>query len=73
MSIEKYDVPRDLAGFCGPASVDSMIREAIKMCWILLPNDQRSLDVLRREIQRFVDRALKNLEEDAQAFGIQAT
>jgi hypothetical protein len=40
------------------------------MCWMMLPDDKKSVDVVESEIQRIVARALKNLREDCQAFGI---
>jgi ATP-dependent Clp protease ATP-binding subunit ClpC len=61
---------RKARGFLGPHAVDQMIRQAITMCWIMLPDDKRSISTVESEIRRLVDRALANLKEDAQAFGI---
>jgi hypothetical protein len=54
----------------GPQVVDQQVRQAISMCWMMLPDDKKSVDVVESEIQRIVARALKNLREDCQAFGI---
>ncbi len=70
MEIEKNEVPKELVDAIGPCSVDSMIREAVKLCWILLPKEARSPEGLRRQILRLVDRALKDMKDDAEAFGI---
>jgi len=58
-----------MRGFCGPGHVDHSIRQALQMCWIMLPDDKRNIDELERQFRRIVDRALKDLREDDQAFG----
>ena len=40
------------------------------MCWMMLPKDKKNPDAVAKEIHRIVERALTNLREDAQAFGI---
>ena len=54
----------------GPGMVDTQLREAIKWCWFMLPKEKRTVTGVQAEIRRLVDRALKDLEEDAAAFGI---
>mgnify|MGYP000980220232 CR=1 FL=1 len=54
----------------GPAQIDQQIRQAIHFCWILLPESNRNADEVERQMRRILDRALKDLREDAQAFGI---
>jgi hypothetical protein len=56
----------------GPMGADHAVRQAITTCWMMLPDDKKSIDVLETEIRRLVDRALKDLKEDTQAFGITA-
>lgn len=53
----------------GPQAVDQMIRQAISMCWVLIPEENRSVARVEQEIRRVVDRAIANLKEDNQAFG----
>ncbi len=53
----------------GPQAVDQQIRQAIHTCWMLLPDDQRSPELLEAEIRRVVERALANFKEDAKSFG----
>jgi len=52
-----------------PAMVDQLVRQALQMCWMMLPNDKRNADELERQFRRIVDRALKDMREDDQAFG----
>ena len=52
----------------GPGQVDQMIRQAIQFCWMALPNDRRNLDEVASQIRRIVDRALRDLKEDGEAF-----
>jgi hypothetical protein len=54
----------------GPETVDQMLRTAVSMCWILLPDDRKNVDAVEHEIRRLVDRIIANLREDAKAFGI---
>jgi hypothetical protein len=54
----------------GPQAVDQAIREAIATCWMMLPDDKRSVDAVEAEIRRLTDRALKEFREDASVFGL---
>ncbi len=54
----------------GPDSVDREIRQAMRICWITLPDDRKTVDELEKQIRRLVDRAIKDLREDADAFGL---
>ena len=55
--------------FFGPAGVDTMLREAVKMCWAIMPKERRSVEGVTQEIQRLVERVLRDLKEDATVFG----
>jgi ATP-dependent Clp protease ATP-binding subunit ClpA len=59
-----------MRAFMGPHAVDSLIRQAITLCWMMLPDDKKSVPEVESELRRIVDRALTNLKEDARAFGI---
>ena len=52
-----------------PAAVDQVVRNALQMCWMMQPKDKRNFDEVARQFRRIVDRALKDLGEDKQAFG----
>ena len=54
----------------GPQAVDQAIRQAISTCWIVVPDDKKNVTFVETEIRRIVDRALENLREDSEAFGI---
>jgi hypothetical protein len=56
--------------FMGPQAVDQAVRQAITTCWMLLPEGKKTVAAVEAEIRRLVERALQNLKEDAQAFGI---
>jgi len=53
----------------GPLLVDQAIRQAIQHCWMLLSEEERSAERVEQEIIRVVQRALRDLREDAVAFG----
>lgn len=54
----------------GPGQVDQMLRQAISFCWMALPKEQRTLDNVEIEVMRLVKRALRDMRDDAQSFGI---
>jgi hypothetical protein len=54
----------------GPSTVDSQIRQAISVCWAMLPEEKRTVAGVEAEIRRQVERALKDLRDDAAAFGV---
>jgi hypothetical protein len=54
----------------GPQAIDRQIRQAIFFCWAMLPKERRTVAAVEAEIRRLVDRALANVKEDGQAFGI---
>ena len=52
----------------GPCAVDTQLREVIRTCWSAMPENKRTVADVEAEIRRLVDRALKDLKEDAQSF-----
>ena len=63
------DEERDMGQVIGPEHVDFTIRQAIQVCWMVLPKDRRNVQEVENQIRRLVDRALKDLREDREAFG----
>jgi hypothetical protein len=51
-----------------PGRVDFAIRAAIHKCWHAMPEDKQSLDLVERCFRRLVDRAFRDLSEDAELF-----
>jgi len=51
-------------------AIDQEIRQAICHCWLVMPPDRKTVHDVETEIRRLVERALKDLYEDARAFGI---
>ena len=68
-SSDDPDVPDPMRGMFGPTQVDTEIRQAIQFCWMALPEQKRNADEVERQIRRLVDRALRDLREDTEAFG----
>jgi predicted glycoside hydrolase/deacetylase ChbG (UPF0249 family) len=54
----------------GPGHVDQSVRQAIQMCWMMLPEDSKTIDALEKQFRRIVERAISDLREDADAFGL---
>ena len=53
----------------GPQSVDTYMRYALLYCWLLLPPERRNAETIKAQLQRVLDRAVANFQEDATAFG----
>lgn len=73
--LEKFD-PSDPEGMKGlrsmfnPQQIDHQIRQAIQFCWMVLPPERQNVDEVEKQIRHLVDRALRDLREDAQSFGL---
>ena len=59
--------------FFGPHQIDQQIRQAIQFCWMILPNDKKNADEVEKHIRRLVDRALRDLREDEDEFGLKSS
>jgi hypothetical protein len=74
MVCEQFD-PNDeesldkMREFFNPSQVDHSVRQALQMCWMMLPKDNRNAAELERQFRRIVDRALRDMREDDEAFG----
>jgi hypothetical protein len=56
--------------FFTPAHVDQFLRQAVSTCWMMLPRERRTVANVEIEVRRILDRVLRDLREDAEAFGI---
>ncbi len=65
----KRNPMEEMSEMFGPGHVDSAVRQAIQACWMALPKDRRNVAEVEKEIRRLVERALSNLDEDANSFG----
>jgi hypothetical protein len=73
MAFARMDDPEGMdrmREFMGPGQVDQMIRQAIQFAWAMLPDDRKTVMDVERVIREIVDRALKDLREDADKFGL---
>ncbi len=64
------DANKKMRRMFGPGQVDEHLRQAIHLCWMMLPDDRKTVDELEKQIRRIIDRALKDLREDAKQFGL---
>lgn len=69
-SSDDPDGQKKMRAMFGPMQVDQEIRQAISFCWMMMPEEKRNPDAVAAEIRRIVERALANLKEDADGFGI---
>src|SRR5687767_6356874 len=42
-----------------PGQIDQSVRQAIQMCWMMLPQGTKTVEELEKQFRRIVDRALK--------------
>ena len=73
--LEKFDANdaeylKNMRAVFGPQQIDQEIRRAIQYCWMALPPDRQNVAEVEIEIRRLVDRALRDLRDDASAFGL---
>jgi hypothetical protein len=64
------DAARNMRQMFGPGQLDGQIRQAIQICWMMLPEDRKTVDELEKQIRRIVDRAFQDFREDSEAFGL---
>jgi hypothetical protein len=64
------DAMKRMRAFFSPQQVDQQIRQAIQFCWMALPPEQQNVDEVEKQIRRIVERALRDLREDADSFGL---
>ncbi len=69
-SADDPDLPDKFRKLFGPKQIDQQIRQAIQFCWMMLPEDRKSVDEVEQQIRRIVDRALRDLREDFDSFGL---
>ena len=69
-SPDPEDQRKAMRAMMGPHAVQQEIAQAISMCWMMLPSERKTPDAVAAEIRRIVERALANLKEDAEAFGM---
>lgn len=56
--------------FFSPQQIDQLIRQAIQFCWMALPPEKQNVEEVEKQVRRIVDRALRDLREDADNFGL---
>ena len=69
-SSDDHESANKMRSMFGPGQVDQGVRQAIQMCWMMLPEGGKTVNELERQFRRIVDRAIKDLREDSDAFGL---
>jgi len=67
---DNEDNEEQMREFLGAGQVDQMVRHAIQSCWMALPRDKRNTEELKRQLNRMIDRAIRDMEEDRREFGM---
>jgi hypothetical protein len=66
------DPGKAMRDMMGPGAVDQMVRHAVSQCWMLMPAARKTPQAVADEVRRIVERALRDLLEDAAAFDMAA-
>lgn len=69
-SNEDPEASKKVRAMFGPGHVDQTVRQAMHFCWMMLPDDKKTPAELETQFRRIVDRAIKDLREDSEAFGL---
>ena len=74
MAFEKFEPGdeesiRRMKEYFSPSQVDQSVRQAMQMCWMMLPQEKRTVDEFENQFRRIVDRAIKDMRDDEDAFG----
>jgi len=64
------DAARKMREMFSPGQIDQSVRQAMQFCWMMLPENSKTVDELEKQFRRIVDRAIEDLREDAEAFGL---
>jgi len=62
-------IAKTMRSMHGPQAVDQALRQAVSICWMMLPDDKKNVSAVEHEIRRLIDRIIADLHEDAEAFG----
>jgi hypothetical protein len=54
----------------GPGVVDQTLRQTIHFAWLSLPPEKRNVEEVEKVMRHLLERALKDLREDKDLFGI---
>jgi hypothetical protein len=62
------EMPDAVRRMFGPGVVDDMVRQAIKFCWMVAPDDRKTMEYVETEIRQLMERALNDFGEDGKGF-----
>ena len=73
MAFEKFEPGdeesmRRMQEFFSPSQVDQTVRQSLQMCWMMLPQEKRTVAEVESQFRRIVDRAIKDMHDDNDAF-----
>jgi hypothetical protein len=54
--------------FQNPAHLDQTVRQAVQLCWMVIPKERRNKEELETQFRRLVERALQDFAEDQAEF-----
>ncbi|MCA9195261.1 MAG: hypothetical protein KDB03_25995 [Planctomycetales bacterium] len=70
ISDDTDDGGEQMREFLSSGQVDQMVRHAVQSCWMALPKDRRSAEEVRRQLNRMIERAIRDMDEDRKEFAV---
>jgi hypothetical protein len=71
MSVIKSRIAGAIKGWAGEAPIDLAIRQAIRLCCMMLPKDKRNLQHVTEVMEHLLQRGLDDLHKNAREFGLE--
>jgi hypothetical protein len=53
-----------------PKGVEQQIKQAVILCWLIQPENQRNYEHVKRDFERAADKVLSDLRADPKVFGV---
>ena len=65
-------MPDEMRRLMGPLTLDDMVRQAVKWCWITSHREVAQLEYVEEEIRRLTEQALRDFGEHGEGFQLGA-
>ena len=58
----------EITKLVSPHHVENIIRNAMRLAWVMTPSDRRNIDILESDIKSMVQRCVDDLRSDSKRF-----
>jgi len=69
MAFEKFEPGdeesvRRMQELFSPTQVDQTVQQSLQMCWMMLPQEKRTVEEVETQFRRIAERAIKDMHDD---------